>query len=479
MAQGLHRFEAAGSPGRDQAGEQTDEEGTAANDRDVLRDDHGGEFGEHINFFREEFEAGELVHDAEKFIAVNDGEHAEPITNDDAHDPDEETLGEEDAHDLGIGSPETLEHADFASFLDDERDEGAGDAEGGHDHDEKEQVEHDVLLDHERAEHGGIFLHPTGEIKVGRKERGKLFADFIDLVGIFNIHVEAVDIFIEIGEVLSVGQRRENEGGVVFVVAHVKQAGDFEILREDRFIIARAAAFFHALEVGGRVDGDMITHGDIKIISGADADENAVAFEIEFALNNAGGKAGEVFFMDGIDTANVLGEDGRLGDLGLRFEQGLGDDVGSDAGDFGVFANFLDILFVVAHGSTAQHANADMGIETEDAVAQFAVEPGHDTDDDDEDGHAEGDADDGDESDDRNKGAFRPQIAERQEQFEWQARHPGGQVNVRECGCSSFPPTRTSWRGRELEFLIKIHPKKGGFCAVFEDEFDFVLTRSG
>ena len=66
-----------------------------------------------------------------------------------------------------------------------------------------------------------------------------------------------------------------------------------------------------------------------------------------------------------------------------------------------------------------------MRVEAEDFFAQIVVEPAHHADDDDEHGHAERDADDGDERDDGDKRPFGPQITQREQQFKRQSRHGG------------------------------------------------------
>jgi hypothetical protein len=65
----------------------------------------------------------------------------------------------------------------------------------------------------------------------------------------------------------------------------------------------------------------------------------------------------------------------------------------------------------------------DMGVESKDSVAQLLIEAGHDADDDDEHGHSQGDAEDGNQGDDRNKRPFGPEIPQRKQQFERQTRH--------------------------------------------------------
>jgi hypothetical protein len=53
---------------------------------------------------------------------------------------------------LQVGGPQRLEHPDLARLLHHEGDQRAQDAQRRHDHDEEQQVEHDVLLHQQRVE---------------------------------------------------------------------------------------------------------------------------------------------------------------------------------------------------------------------------------------------------------------------------------------------------------------------------------------
>src|SRR5438045_3915670 len=77
--------------------------------------------------------------------------------------------------------------------------------------------------------------------------------------------------------------------------------------------------------------------------------------------------------------------------------------------------------------------------EAQDLPAQVMVETAHDADDDDEDGHAEGDADDRDQGDDRNESPFGAQITQRQQQLKRQFRHDRR---------LETPLSRVNWRAK-------------------------------
>jgi hypothetical protein len=61
-----------------------------------------------------------------------------------------------------------------------------------------------------------------------------------------------------------------------------------------------------------------------------------------------------------------------------------------------------------------------VSIELDHLLLQFAIEPGHDRDDENEDGDTEGDAENGNQSDDGEEGALWPEITQREEKAEGQ-----------------------------------------------------------
>ena len=90
-----------------------------------------------------------------------------------------------------------LEHPDLARLLDDERDLRAQDAQRRHEHDEKQQVKHHVLLHDQRAENAGIFLHPRCDVKIAAQLEFSVCSNcvftIVRLIRIVEHHEQAVD----------------------------------------------------------------------------------------------------------------------------------------------------------------------------------------------------------------------------------------------------------------------------------------------
>src|SRR6185437_13786135 len=93
-----------------------------------------------------------------------------------------------------------------------------------------------------------------------------------------------------------------------------------------------------------------------------------------------------------------------------------------DAYDVFIRRNDAHHLAIIAH-RLVRNGNSKVRVEAENRVAQLLVEPAHDADDDDKHRHSQGDAGDGYQCDDADERPFRPQIPQRDQEFEWQPRH--------------------------------------------------------
>src|SRR5262249_23650545 len=149
IAEGLDGFKPAGAPGWDQAAQNANDPGAAADQDDVARDDECGQIAKTIDGRGEKLESRHPIKEMQELIAIRQGEHAQPRAGKGADGADQSALAQENQTDLPIARPEGFQHSDLASFLNHKRNQGAEDAKGGDDHDEEEQVKHDVLFDHQ------------------------------------------------------------------------------------------------------------------------------------------------------------------------------------------------------------------------------------------------------------------------------------------------------------------------------------------
>src|SRR3569833_1795204 len=104
--------------------------------------------------------------ESKKFVPITNCQAAKAEAAKDAHDADEQSLIEKHRHDLRAGSAEGLEHSYLAGLLHHEGNLRAHDAERRHDHDEKEEVKHDVLFHDQCVEHHSVVIEPCININI-------------------------------------------------------------------------------------------------------------------------------------------------------------------------------------------------------------------------------------------------------------------------------------------------------------------------
>src|SRR5437899_10564863 len=130
MSQGLQGLEASSGPGRNEPGENANDESAATNENNVSWNDNGGKIGEVINPGRKQFEARETVHGVKELVAIGQGEHAKSKPGENTGNSNSQTLAEEKPEDLALCSAKGFEHADFAGLLHHKCDQRIHDAEG-------------------------------------------------------------------------------------------------------------------------------------------------------------------------------------------------------------------------------------------------------------------------------------------------------------------------------------------------------------
>ena len=108
----------------------------------------------------------------------------------------------------------------------------------------------------------------------------------------------------------------------------------------------------------------------------------------------------------------------------LSFEQDLRVDVGSRSPHSGNMGDQFVDLAPVGHGMTL--LNLQVGLGSDEPLAELQIKPGHHRQHDDQYRNAEHHPGDTDQGDDRDKGALGPQITQRERQFIRHGQHPWG-----------------------------------------------------
>ena len=423
MAQRADRIHFGGEPGGDDGGDGADGEGAGADDGDVGGDDFGGDFGELVDGLGTNFDtenAGERLTD---LVAVLDEPDAEAEADGGAEESDDDALTDEDADDLSGAGAEGFEDADFSGLLHGDGDEGVHDAESGNDDDEEENDEHDVAFHVDGFKEFAVHIHPCRDTECGIDAAFHAGADGRGFVGVDGFDGESVDAIAEAVEFLSDVQWDEEELGVVEVAAGGEDAGDGEFEREDHFAqfaggLGFVTAFFERvdavddfIEVPGRIDGDGVAHAYPEDTGEGGAEDGFIAVEFELAGDHEVLQRGDLAFGFRIDGAYFRGEAAahELGEDGALHERG-------NAGDAFNRADFLGLRRPIHENSLA--ASDEVGVEAEDFAAEFLLEAGHDGNDEDEHGDADGDTEDGDNGDEAEKGALWSEVAQGEEEAE-------------------------------------------------------------
>ena len=117
---------------------------------------HRRQFAETINGLRKKFQPVVTRMKCKKLVAVSHRENAQAKTGRDADDADDGALEKKNSGICKLVAPSALSIPISRVFWIDKGDLCAQDAKRRDEHDEKQQVKHDVLFDDERAENRRI-----------------------------------------------------------------------------------------------------------------------------------------------------------------------------------------------------------------------------------------------------------------------------------------------------------------------------------
>ena len=145
-----------------------------------------------------------------------------------------------------------------------------------------------------------------------------------------------------------------------------------------------------------------------------DPEHGRIAFEIEFAALDEFAQRDDLFFLPRRQSRE---SSVRAGDSGTR--QSPAPHVRRRRDHARRIADFHREIAPIRSGHL-RVADENVRVEVDHFLAQLAIESGHDRDDQNEHGHTERHAEDGDERDDRKKRALRFQVAKREEKAERQ-----------------------------------------------------------
>jgi hypothetical protein len=242
-------------------------------------------------------------------------------------------------------------------------------------------------------------------MKIGRHAA----AQRIDVVRIVAVDLDRGNVVgaVEIG--LRLRHRHEHESGVVFRHADLEHGGDLVGLDPGR-------SAHGGDRTAGRDQRQGIPDVSGELIGKSLADDQTLARieSVDRALADVVGDRGKLHQIGGTDAAHQHpGSIERRGGKGLAFDDGRRQSHSGDAGN-----PRSDRLPVGQR--RIQRLDQQVAVEPEDLIEQLLAEPVHHRHDDDQRGHPEQDAEEGEPGDDRNEALFATgaQIAQRQHPLE-------------------------------------------------------------
>ncbi len=319
---------------------------------------------------------------------------------------DRQALEHEDPADRAARGPHRLEDGNVLPLLHHDHDQGRQDGEGGDQDDEQKHDEVHRLLQLQDREQVVVGLDPVahaiGRAECGAHPRGHLRG----LVQVLHPHLDVVHRVSQTVQTLGVGEADVGEAGVVLRHARVEDAGDDE---------AREPRHQGGLPCAAERQGDVDRLADVDVepprqLGAEDDARQANGGALPLAEGN-----GEVMreLPDGA-LAHVSPEVVRVRRVGANAAQeGSGHVVGGGDHELGVdqrsrvdhafdasdSRQYLVVALDHAHAVPHHH----VCIETENAVPQVLLEPGHDRQHDVQGHHADGDADRRDQGDERDE----------------------------------------------------------------------------
>ena len=376
-----------------------------------------------VNGLREDFDAEDAGEPLADLVAVLDQPDAETESDGRAKKADHDALADEDADDLSGAGAQGLEDADLPRFLHGDGDEGVHDPEGGNDHDEEQDEEHDVALHVDSFEEFAIHIHP------GRDAQSRIDAslhagpDGGGFVGVDSFDGEPVNSVAEPVEFLADVQRHEEEFRIVEVTSGGKDAGHGEFQWKDHFAqlagrFGFVPALFHGvdpvndlIQVPRRIDGDGVAHAHAENAGESGSQNGFIALEFQLPGDHEVLQSGDLTFDLGVDGANLRGEAAphEFGQHGALDKRGHAGDTFNRADLRGLGRPVKNDRFTAGH---------EVRIEAEDFAPQFLFEAGHDRNNEDEHHDADGDTKNRNNRDQAEEGALRAKVTQGEEKAE-------------------------------------------------------------
>ena len=294
-------------------------------------------------------------------------QQAEAEACDRSDDADGRSGDEEHAHHGTARRTHGAQDRDVLRLVLHQHDQAGDDVERGHQHDQREDQEHHVALDFERAEEGAVALAPVGHEDRPACRLVDGGAGLVYPVGIVEIDLDELDVVLAVEVVLRLGQRHEDEGGIEFRHADLEDRLHRITLHPRRRAEGRRRA-------ARRDEREGVAGLQRESVGKAapDGDALPVLELVEGALPQVAG--------DVLDLAQIFRPDAAHEDAAaviLRGAEGLSFDERDGALDTRHRRDAGRDLRVIGE-RTFQRRDEDMAVDAHDLVEQLLAEAVHD-----------------------------------------------------------------------------------------------------
>src|SRR5216683_2904329 len=407
IAQRLDRIETRRAPGGIERRQEGEPEGHHQHGRDFAGVDLRRDLREEIDRLVEERDVQHVLQELADLLDIRGENDAQDKARERADHADAGAAQDEDAQDHAARRAHGAEYGDVARLVLHQHDHAGDDVEGGDQDDQRQDDEHDVALDLDRAEESVAALPVVDDRRAGELLRDA-GADGAGAVGVVDEDLQARHRIGLLEEKLRRRQRHEEDAAVILVHADLEGAGDLIGLDPRHVAEGRRLAV-------GRQQREGIAGMEAEAQSELAADEDLVVGELLERLGRD--MARQQTLRLEVALAHAAHHDAGRAAIGagehLTLDQRVDRDDSGHALEVG--RELVEIL-----EPALGRDDAEMAVESEDLAQQLGMEAVHHGHDDDQRRDAEHDAQEREDGDDGDEAflAAGAEIAERHHALE-------------------------------------------------------------
>ena len=244
------------------------------------------DFGNLVDGGWQQFKARHGAHGVQDVVQVFEEDPAQPKAQPHAKNSDADAVPEKNPHHLPVRGSEGFEQPDLLHLVHGKGDLGIHDGKGGDNHDHEEDDVHHHFLRREGVENPRVLLRPDHETVIRAERAAEFPPRLIHGERVVQHDVEAVNLTVQVIEILRRLQRRDDHHAVEVVVAHIEDAAHREVIGHHD-LLALALRLVPLGERERRKHRNVIADGEIQLASEFTPHQQPASAHVELAANNA------------------------------------------------------------------------------------------------------------------------------------------------------------------------------------------------